>query len=100
MNLAKELKKKRDAEKRLEQNSPMPIFIGGSIGGNIENNTYISNENIVNNFNNINNEIITINEIINGGGIIQGKAFEPLTTGDIENPELLFVNGDILSVEV
>lgn len=97
MNLAKELKKKRDAEKRLEQNSPMPIFIGGNSGGN---DAYISNKNIINNFTNIKNEIITINEIINGGSIISGKALEPLTTGDIENPELLFINGDILMVEV
>lgn len=90
MNLAKELKKKRDAEKRLDKSSPTPSFISGANGG-----SFNSEQQIINNITNIYNEI---QEIINNG--VSGGYYEPLTTGDIDNPELFFINGDILMVEV
>lgn len=94
-NLAKELKKKRDSEKRLEQNSPTPIFIGGE-GGN---NTYITNQQIINNFNEVNNEIVKIyNELKNFSPNIKQR--DLLTNGDKANTELLFADGDVLWVEV
>ena len=40
------------------------------------------------------------NDLVNKPSITTGIAREPVTNGDIANPELLFVNGDIVMVEV
>lgn len=51
MNLAKTLKKKRDAEERLRKRSPSPTFLsgGGPSGGDI----FVTEQTIVNQINNL-----------------------------------------------
>lgn len=51
MNLAKTLKKKRDAEERLRKRSPSPTFVsgGGPSGGDI----FVTEQTIVNQINNL-----------------------------------------------
>lgn len=117
MNISKELKKKRDAEARLQKSSPTPVYVGSggtpsTGGGTIEGDTYITNETIINKINNvINNQLvagdnITITDNMDGTYTISGEAGgettqrDLLTNGDLTNTELLFAGGDVIWVEV
>ena len=116
MNLSKELKKKRDAERRLDNISPSPSYVGSggtpsTGGGTVEGDTYITNETIINEiYNVINNQLIagdniTIVDNLDGTHTISGEAGEVvkrdlLTNGSLIDTELLFADGDVIWVEV
>lgn len=110
MNLAKILKDRRDAERRLELTSPKPVFNGGAA------------DSVEGGGNEIISDGVTLAQLTTG---LAGKSntdhahddryytqaevdaligsantFELLTNGDLTNTELLFANGDLIWVEV
>ena len=97
MNLAKTLKKKRDAEERLRKRSPSPTFLsgGGPSGGDI----FVTEQTIVNQINNLSfttlpdtpssytgqaGKVVAVNETEDGLVFIDapsGGGFLPLYSG-------------------
>ena len=90
VNLAKVLKKKRDAEARLVQSSPLPVLVssGGPVAGGDINQT-------IQNF-------ITWNIVQEQLTTVMGnmRHFEALTDGDLDDPQFIFAGGDVLYGEV
>lgn len=116
MNLSKQLKRKRDAEARLQKQSPTPSYVGSggnpsSGGGTIPNDEYVTIQNIINQITQviqtqlIAGDNITITDNEDGTYTISGQAGattekDLLTNGDILDTELLFAEGDVIWVEV
>ena len=116
MNLSKELKKKRDAERRLDNISQTPVYVGtggtpSTGGGTVAGDTFVTNETIISQITQvIQNQLIagdniTITDNLDGTYTIAGEAEEVtqrdlLTNGSLTDTELLFAEGDVIWVEV
>ena len=85
MNISKELKKKRDAEARLNKQSQTPVYVGSggnpsNGGGTVEGDTFVTNETIINQIMQvIQNQLIagdniTITDNLDGTYTIAGQA--------------------------
>ena len=92
MNLSKELKKKRDAERRLDNISQTPVYIGAggtpsTGGGSIAGDTFVTSETIINQITQvIQNQLIagdniTITDNGNGTYTIAGQATDLMFDG-------------------
>lgn len=92
MNLAKILKQRRDAERRLELTSPKPVFNGGapdSVEGG--GNESLASLNDYAKLGHTHSEYYTKSEVDE-----RAAYWEPLTNGDATTPELLFYDGDVV----
>lgn len=97
MNLAKILKQRRDAERRLEQTSPVPVFNGGAAdsveGGGDESIASLEDYSKIGHTHD--DRYYTETEVDALFAASSGY-WEPLTNGDSTTPELLFYNGDVV----
>lgn len=90
MNLSKELKKKRDAEDRLRNRSPVTVFSETTTGEQ----SFKGTDDFA--LKNHNHDDLYVKK----GEVMQVKYYEPITNGNIEMPELLFYEGDLIIGEV